>query len=259
MTRIRNSGKISGSTCIRCKASPTCEAHIIPQAFAREIRRTNNHILQLNDSGTKKAKRPLGIADHNILCSTCDGTIGNADKYAIEFVRNFKIPPGSTPYSTIPLDGLQTDIMRIFALSVVWKASVSSLDWFDGIDLGPYERTARGLIFDGHGLDLCTKLHVQINVLTSSAGDVSSFMTYPIRVRNENGPYFIFLAGGFQFLVRFGNRPFITGIQQPIANSLAIRSDQKPFAVLYPFEDAGEFEIVKMAQNADLARAASKQ
>jgi hypothetical protein len=250
----QNSGKATGSICVVCLENPTCEAHIIPRAFVREIKKSNNHVLQLGVTGSRKAKRPMGLADYNILCSECDGIIGQVDKYAIEFTRNFQVRAGLNPYSIIKFEGMETDKIRIFALSVVWKSSVSSLEFFNHINLGPYEMLARGLIFDGHDLDGCTNLHVQINALTSTPGDASSFISYPLRARNENGPYFIFSAGGFQFLVRFGSRPFFSGQQLQWANQLAIRSDQTPIGVVYPFEESGEFETVKLARNADLVR-----
>lgn len=250
----KNVGKTPGSSCIRCADTPTCEAHIIPQAFARDISKSNNHVLQLGGTGSRKAKRPRGLADHNILCSYCDGIIGDVDKYAVEFVRDFQVPAKSKPYNIIEFNGLKTEKIRIFALSVIWKASISSLDYFNQIDLGIYESCASRLIFDEHNLDNCTSLHIQINALTSAKGDMKSFMTYPVRARNENGPYFIFVAGGFQFLVRFGNRPFVRGHEREWANQLAIRSDQPPIGVAYPFEESGEFEILRLAKSADLIR-----
>jgi hypothetical protein len=116
---------------------------------------------------------------------------------------------------------------------------------------------AQSLIFGGKNIDECAQLHVQINALHSPQDDVSSFITYPIRARNENGPYFIFVAGGFQFLVRFGKRPFVNGKNQVFSKRLAIRSDRSPMALVYPFAESGEFEIVKMVRKADLDRARS--
>jgi hypothetical protein len=243
--------------CVVCAAPETCEAHIIPKAFAREIVDSNNHVLQLGETGSRKAKRQLGLADKNILCSGCDGIIGDADKYAIEFARRFLIPTGARDYSVVPLPELDCDKIRKFAVSVVWKASISTLPSFADIGLGPYELMAQSLIFDGKNIDEYAQLHVQINALHLPKGDASSFITYPIRVRNENGPYFIFVAGGFQFLVRFGNRPFVNGKNQIFSRMLAIRSDGSPMAVVYPFAESGEFEIVKMVRKADLDRARS--
>jgi hypothetical protein len=115
---LRNSS-IATARCVVCNAGKTCEAHIIPQAFPREILKANNHVLQLGETGSRKAKRQLGFADKNILCSNCDGVIGDADKYAIEFARNFFIPAGTRDYSVVPLPELDCDKIRKFALSVV--------------------------------------------------------------------------------------------------------------------------------------------
>ena len=65
------------------------EAHIIPRAFARDIRDDGPN-MQLRPDRVGQAKPQLGEYDPNILCASCDGRLGLLDDYAIEVCRDFK-------------------------------------------------------------------------------------------------------------------------------------------------------------------------
>ena len=242
------------SVCKNCGCKPTCEAHIIPASFLSFAKKGNNHLVTLGLSGSKKAKRQKGLADYNILCINCDQIIGKFDKYAIEFCRGFIAPKDYKNYECIPLPNLDANKIRRFAISVIWRASISQLSDMGNVKLGPFEDKARDLIFGDEDLDQCNSLHIQISFLTDEHGLASQMVTYPIRCRNENGVCFIFLAGGFQFLVRFGSKPIASEKHLQFAKILAIRSDQQPQGVKYPFDEAGEFEIVRLAAAEDVRR-----
>jgi hypothetical protein len=235
--------------CQNCGANPTIDAHIIPAAFFRYAREGNNHLVAPGSRGAPRAKTQLGLFDREILCSPCDGAIGNLDKYAIEYCKGFKISRIYQAYQIIKFENLDVDRIKRFAVAVILRAAISKLDQFSATRLDSYEEIAKQIVFGRLLPDNCNTLHVQINLLTHESEPVTSFVTYPVLCRNENGPYHIFLAGGFQFLVRFGARPFVTGRHRVIADKLALHSSKPPIGVVYPFVDAGEFEIARLSKS----------
>jgi hypothetical protein len=48
----------------------------------------------------------------------------------------------------IPIDNLNYDLFVLFLLSVLWRASVSSVGFFEDVDLGPYEERIRELLWN---------------------------------------------------------------------------------------------------------------
>ena len=64
------------STCLACGATSTIRAHLIPQAFAREIRDGDQTFAMTK--GMTAAFRPIqnGLFDDTILCRECDNRLG---------------------------------------------------------------------------------------------------------------------------------------------------------------------------------------
>jgi hypothetical protein len=237
-------------TCQECGKGPTCDAHIVARGFARLIADTNNHVLEISQTGAKKAKRQHGFFDGNILCAECDREIGKLDDLAISYCRDFVLPQNITPYQPLFLPKFDTAKMCRFAISVVWRASISSIPQFNDIKLGPYEDVARDLIFGRIQIQSCKELHLQVNVLTSPFLDMKSHIGLPIQVRNECGPYVIFSAGSLQWLVRFGGTKFGSGGNVTFASQLALNSNDKPVAVAYPFSKSADYNLYQQAAKA---------
>lgn len=84
---------------------------------------------------------PIGPYDNGILCEQCDGIIGLLDQHATENLLRDK---SKTLYQN-DLAGLyhykkaDSQIIISFVASLVWRASISSHNFFERVNLGPYE------------------------------------------------------------------------------------------------------------------------
>lgn len=241
------------SVCHECGKGPTCDAHIVARGFARLIVDTNNHVLEIAQAGAKKAKRQHGFFDGHILCAECDRAIGKLDDLAISYCRNFVPPENIRPYQLFNLTKFDVANMCRFAISIVWRASISTLPQFNDINLGPYGVVAKDIIFGRAPIESCTALHIQVSVLTSSYLDMKSHIGLPIQVRNERGPYIIFSAGSLQWLVRFGGTKFGSGKNGMFASQLALNTNATPVAVAYPFSESADYELYQQAAKAKRA------
>jgi len=127
--------------CQLCKnEKKLIEAHIIPKWAFRylypDIPDAYKHPLVMVKNGSE-TRRPIGPYDSNILCSECDGFLGSFDDYGKSVFLDAKLEHyGNLAYLVRNVD---FDKLRIFILSVAWRASLSNREEFKEISMGPYE------------------------------------------------------------------------------------------------------------------------
>jgi hypothetical protein len=136
-------------TCRCCGAtSGLVNAHAIPEAFFREVRSAEGTPkLISNVKGQFPKKALIGVYDNAILCATCEGLFGKIDNYgAAVLLRDFSsefIPMMQNGeivcYSSSTVD---PDRFLRFLVAVLWRASVSTHDFYRRVKLGNLESVA---------------------------------------------------------------------------------------------------------------------
>lgn len=227
--------------CLSCQTPSTIDAHIIPKAVVREFRRRgpDKKTLAVFSNRAVVARAQNGIFDPNILCQTCDGKIGNADKWFVEHLEEFhRAAQDRQNYETVTL-AISPRAAIQFAVSVIYRASLSQLEPFRDISLGPYTERARDIALSTKQAKFEEPV-VLINVMASKGVDTRQFVFHPVRCRGENGQYFVFVAAGIQFLVKFGGEGKETSTSSETMRSLRLRPDAEVLACIYPFEESAE-------------------
>ncbi len=127
------------------------KAHIIPESFFRPLR-SGKRVPELHSNIEVEypKKSPVGIYDTSILCSKCDNFIGNWDNYAQQlllkdFNEDLAVYDGSKKVA-YKIDTFDYKKLKLFFLSVLWRASISSQPFYKRINLGPYECIIREMI-----------------------------------------------------------------------------------------------------------------
>ena len=133
-------------TCQLCREDvPLIDAHIIPRPFFRTKEPDGVPKFLSNTDGTYPKRAPVGIYDPNILCAKCDGRLGRWDEYGVElFVQglgDFTPVIEGGDLVAFRQDRFDYSRLRLFVLSVLWRAHLSSHDMFRRVELG--ERAAR--------------------------------------------------------------------------------------------------------------------
>jgi hypothetical protein len=94
-----------------------------------------------------------GIADTSILCDECEAKFTPWDTYGFDVLglrrgENEAIKSSNGIPMAIPIEDVDHELLTLFLLSVLWRASVSRLDFFHRIDLGPrHEERVRNLLW----------------------------------------------------------------------------------------------------------------
>ena len=146
------------------------KSHIIPDFLFRatDVYDEGHRLLIVHPAeyarGLGRVRRPpTAPYDPDILCQRCDGVVlGDYDSYASRLL--FEAPPALIPKPSAVYYKLQegfgelhiTDFdsakLKLFLLSVLWRAHVSKHDYFTEVDLGQYEAEIRAIIFEGRHL-----------------------------------------------------------------------------------------------------------
>jgi hypothetical protein len=134
-----------------CDKKKLVKAHIIPEAFFRRLRDGQDSPRMFSNKAGEYPKRaPIGVYDTQILCKDCELIFGDWDNYAQDILR--EEPKNSSPILNgsqvvgYQINSYNYDLLKLFFISLSWRASVSAQPFYKRINLGPYEKMAKYFI-----------------------------------------------------------------------------------------------------------------
>lgn len=107
-------------------------------------------MLVTDRAGVLPKRSPTGEYDREILCKGCEPGFSDWDTYGKTvlldmFSKSEEIHEGGE-LAAYRLRGVDIPKLRMFFISVLWRASISSRDYYRGINLGPFEAIAKARI-----------------------------------------------------------------------------------------------------------------
>jgi hypothetical protein len=122
------------------------KSHIIPEFVYTTLYDEKHRFHVLSNSSVKgPAKLQKGIREH-LLCGECEGSLSKYERYMSLILSGRLEVKSSRDGKLVTLEGLDYKQFRLFGLSVLWRASVSSLQMFEQVKLGPHEEIMRKMI-----------------------------------------------------------------------------------------------------------------
>ena len=137
---------------MKCKLTGTegkgINAHIIPKSFyAIDPEETKPTKLITNAKGQYSKRCQIGIYDDTIVTEEGERVFSDWDNYASDLLLKGKsvFEPITNNGSKLAFQITDYDYkkLKLFFLSVLWRASVSSQHFFRNVNLGPYEAKVR--------------------------------------------------------------------------------------------------------------------
>lgn len=129
------------------------KSHIIPKSLYGEMLSPANGTPRIMSTNTFRAspRSPAGEYDSGILCSSCEASIGLLDNYAHRLLK------AETPERVFDSGqhicdiyrGIDKDKLRLFVLSLAWRAHATSRPAFGPVDLGKFESQACTALISG--------------------------------------------------------------------------------------------------------------
>ncbi|MGO8172494.1 hypothetical protein ACC764_18520 [Rhizobium ruizarguesonis] len=158
---MKQKNSSDGEPCRICGGSPTIKAHLMPEAFVKEIyhstKSDEQHMIVFNETGHKSASK-TGRYERGLLCASCDGKLGAYEGSALELLkrlRSVKVGKKSGTDAAIR-SGLYEfrvpapDVFVRFACGILWKYSSIDSTIAGHLRLGSIKDQLEGVCF-GHG------------------------------------------------------------------------------------------------------------
>lgn len=133
------------------------KAHIVPEAFFRELWSGEKSPVLVDDSpNTYPKKSPIGVYDKNLVCNDCETLFSDWDGYGQLFILDIdsreRLEKNGSVIADIVKD-FDYDKLKLFFISILWRASASTSDFYSKINLGPYEEKCKKMIMDKNSGD----------------------------------------------------------------------------------------------------------
>ena len=135
--------------CRLCKSTrPLCRSHILPEFVYRPLYDERHRYTVLSARVDRDRYAQRGLTER-LLCHDCEQQFAKYEKYAAEVMtgrlgHRFKAANGR-----IVIRGIDYRPFKLFQMSVLWRGSVSSLDFFRLVSLGPREEHLRVEFLNG--------------------------------------------------------------------------------------------------------------
>jgi hypothetical protein len=177
------------------------KAHIIPKAFFKEIANPKDDFPKIYSNDDYPRKAPIGIYDENILCEDCEKKFKEIDDYAVDFFieENYekKYYKKKYPYVFNIAISANNKLLKLFAISLLWRGSVSKQPFYSDIQLGPFEEKAKELLIN---YEMGEKECFATSILEYTGRFIKIFNPYRKKIEGVN-IYRIFL-GKYGLLIK---------------------------------------------------------
>jgi hypothetical protein len=122
-------------------------SHIIPEFLHKPIY-DELHQTQVIGVGMPRARTIRKGVRETLLCEECEGRLQKFEDYfARSWCRNVVLSRELRPDPFVEVQ-LDYSLVKLFLLSIVWRASVSRLEDFAGVRLGPHEEKIRQMLLE---------------------------------------------------------------------------------------------------------------
>lgn len=123
-------------------------SHIIPKAFF-DLTDHERTTLVSNTPGEYPKRAPIGVYDR-ILCASCERRFDACDNYAVTALKQRlgtyeRVEAGGSLVALVA-KAIDYHLLKLFAVSVLWRAAVSEQNFYKRVQIGPFEEVARRMI-----------------------------------------------------------------------------------------------------------------
>jgi hypothetical protein len=133
--------------CALCRRdAPLRNSHVIPEFLYRSLYDSKHRFHQISvDPGQRDVLFQKGLREH-LLCDDCEQRLSVSERYA-SMLLNGRVGVVVTQNGThLHLSEVEYKKMKLFQLSILWRAGVSSLPAFSQVQLGQHAEPLRQML-----------------------------------------------------------------------------------------------------------------
>jgi hypothetical protein len=193
------------STCALChNLRPLRNSHILPEFLYTPLYDSIHRFRKLSaDPAADPQHLQKGLRER-LLCQKCETTLSRVESYARKVLYGGVgisiTKKGQYSY----ISGLDYTRLRIFLLSILWRAGVSRDEFFQNVSLGRHQERLRRMILNNDP-GQPDQYGCIINAVTNKGKPISGFMVSPDWFPGDGQRIYRFVFGGFAWAFFVGN------------------------------------------------------
>lgn len=186
------------------------KCHLIPESFTRSTDDGSGAPVEITDApGIFPKRRPIGHYDPNLLCETCEVSLGAVDTYGFKILgqkqKDYEQHNKSGKLLYYTLNNVDTNLLRRFLVSVLWRFSVSNIPFANMVSIGPHEALAKEICFGRGSRKTEEQFTFMLSKFKPSKKSTMTLNPHPIRFKNRI--YIKILFPGIQAWIKVDSQP----------------------------------------------------
>jgi hypothetical protein len=186
------------------KENELCKSHIFPEFMYENTYDDNSKFFEFNLLNRNKY-RSKGFYE-KLLCRNCEDRINVYETYAHNLIYNNVRPLIIEKRSWIKISEYNYDKFKLFVLSLIWRCSISTLDFFESVSLGKYEEELRNILLNQKSTPVnyfpCTISQTHINHKMPNGFFLKPS---PYKTTYDDKTIYQFFADGIFFYIGLGS------------------------------------------------------
>ncbi|MCB1122844.1 MAG: hypothetical protein KJT03_14920 [Verrucomicrobiae bacterium] len=212
------------------------ESHIIPKFNFKSIKRGGDGFLHIlsNDRPAKTQKE----LTEPLLCRDCDNlNFGVLETYLSKFLLHDAKIAWEKVDCQIRLSNIHYKKLKNALLSVLWRMHISSLEYFDAVDLGDEHSERIRRVLHEHTEFSCLEYPVTVTVPLIEGRFHNDAMINPDQIRRFKNRLYRFMICGVLFCITVGSHRMPKDYEKLILKEdgtlIAVQLDIKEIPFLY--------------------------
>jgi hypothetical protein len=194
--------------CALCKQERVLQnSHVIPEFMYTPLYDDKHRFHVLSSKNPKRTRHEQKGLREKLLCKDCEERLSEHERY-VSLVFSGGIQVSSERNGNlVKIRGLNYGHFKLFGLSVLWRAGVSKLQFFEKVTLGLHEEPLRKLVYandpgkpDEYGFFLAP--------IVANNRDIKDLMVQPTHSRLDGHLCYRFVFGGLVWV-------FVVSSHQP--------------------------------------------
>jgi len=231
--------RLGGNICRLClKESELRNSHILPEFLYANVYDEIHRALAISKEEEKYFQK--GVREH-LLCQQCETKLSRYEKYAKETIQ--RIPSFSRDASGkfLYLNGVDYSRLKLFQLSILWRAGISTNEAFKQVELGRHEEVIRHMIDKenpGKMYDYGCLMSIMLNTKI-----LHKIIQSPTRFNKKfiGHNAYKFITGNLTWVFIVSSHRIAPNMQE-----LLLQESGLLRVMLYPYDE--DLEILKIAQ-----------
>lgn len=193
--------------CRLCNKEKTlCKSHIYPEYMYKHCYDEHHKFIEFNaKDGTYNKRKSSGIYEY-LLCRDCEGIIQKYEDYAKHIIYDKAKPYIYRNRSCYTDKNYNYNYFKLFILSLLWRASISSMTGFQQASLGKYEENLRHILLN--------EIETPVNEFPcliyqayngEEPADGTFMEIHPGKSKHDGKTIYHFIADGLFFFVAVGS------------------------------------------------------